>query len=130
VSEHRIGEAAEVPEGRFLCRRVGDRDIGVIRVGGELRAYENRCPHQGGPVCLGEVVPHREAVLAPDGRWLGERDAPDDVEVACPWHGFSFRVRSGENIADARLRLRSWAVVERSGAIYVRDPREGGSDGD
>jgi Rieske [2Fe-2S] domain len=35
---------------------VGGRSIGVFRVGKRFYGIRNRCPHQGGPLCLGHVL--------------------------------------------------------------------------
>jgi len=66
---------AEIPEGTGRQFQVGDREIALFRVGGRFYALDGYCPHAGGP--------------------LGEGDIEGD-EVACPWHGWSFRLATGE----------------------------------
>ena len=36
---------------------IGGRSIGVFRVGDRFYGIRNRCPHQGGPLCVGRVSP-------------------------------------------------------------------------
>ena len=35
---------------------VAGRDLAVFHVGDDFYALLNRCPHQGGPICLGELL--------------------------------------------------------------------------
>src|SRR5580704_19741734 len=52
-----VGKSADVPELGRLVVDVGQRTIGIFRVNGKLYAYDNVCPHQGGPVCQGKMMP-------------------------------------------------------------------------
>ncbi|HZU19002.1 MAG TPA: Rieske (2Fe-2S) protein [Candidatus Dormibacteraeota bacterium] len=119
-SEYRIGPLAEIPEGGGVLAVAGEVEVGVFRVGGELRAYENRCRHQGGPVCTGEIVGRYEAVLNPDRTVAGERFADDQVRIVCPWHGWEYDLVTGACVADPRFRLRRFEVAVREGQVYVR----------
>src|SRR5690242_11842284 len=51
VVEYRVGPLDLIPERGGILAVAGDVEVGVFRLDGELRAYENRCRHQGGPVC-------------------------------------------------------------------------------
>ena len=88
-------------------------------VHGRLHAYENRCRHQGGPVCTGEIIGRYEQVLRPDGTVAGERFADDEVRIACPWHGWEYDLETGECTADRRFKLRRLEVRVREGEAYV-----------
>ncbi len=52
----------------------GDREIVVLRVDGELHAFDNACPHQGNPLVDGEVL--------------------GDV-LECAYHGWRFDLGTG-----------------------------------
>ena len=54
---YHAGPSTGVPEKGRLVVDASDRTIGIFRIDGKLYAYENRCPHQGGPVCQGMVTP-------------------------------------------------------------------------
>jgi nitrite reductase/ring-hydroxylating ferredoxin subunit len=95
-------------------------ELGLFKVRGRLHAYENRCRHQGGPVCTGEVIGRWEAVLRSDGTIAGEGFVDDEVRVACPWHGWEYDLENGECTADRRFRLRSFPIRVRDGDVYVR----------
>jgi nitrite reductase/ring-hydroxylating ferredoxin subunit len=102
---------------RFVS--IGDKEVGVFYVDGEFVAYENRCPHQGGPVCKGRVLGRVEAVLGPDQRVVEERFSDTDLHLVCPWHGFEFDLKTGVCPADGRFRLKAETVVEQGGEVYL-----------
>jgi nitrite reductase/ring-hydroxylating ferredoxin subunit len=56
----------------------GDREIVVLRVAGELHAFDNACPHQGNPLVEGEVF--------------------GDV-LECAYHGWRFDLATGACLA-------------------------------
>ena len=51
-----VATVDEIPPGARKVVDVGGRSIGVFNVGGEFFAVLNRCPHQGGPLCLGNTL--------------------------------------------------------------------------
>ena len=74
MSEVLIGEMKEFADGDYRVLRVENFEFGIFRQGDRLVAYENQCPHDGGPVCQGKVIPrveeHRRTVdLAPLTCW-------------------------------------------------------------
>ena len=117
--EYRVGPVGDIPERGGVLAVAGGVEIGVFRVGGELHAYENRCRHQGGPVCTGEILGRYEAVLNADGTIAGERFVEDQVRIACPWHGWEYDLASGRSTADPRFALRRFDVRVRDGDVYV-----------
>lgn len=71
---------------------VGGRSIGVFRVGDRFYGIRNRCPHQGGPLCLGHLL--GDAVADQPGR---ARISEDPLRIACPWHGWEYDLDSGQS---------------------------------
>src|SRR5262245_2199501 len=67
VPEHLVAAERDIPEGGGVLVQAGGVEVGVFRVRGRVVAYENRCAHQGGPVCIGEIMGRYEEVLGPDG---------------------------------------------------------------
>jgi nitrite reductase/ring-hydroxylating ferredoxin subunit len=98
---------------------IDGREVGVLHHEGRFYAYENRCVHQGGPVCEGRIIGRVEAVLADDKTMLGERFSETETHLVCPWHGYEYDLATGECAADRRLRLRRYEVVEKGDEIYV-----------
>jgi 3-phenylpropionate/trans-cinnamate dioxygenase ferredoxin subunit len=71
----RAASLAEVPQGRVKVVELGDEEVALCNVGGEIYAIANVCTHDNGP--LGE------------GYLMGE-------EIECPRHGARFDVQTGE----------------------------------
>lgn len=94
-------------------------EIGLFRLGDAVFAYENRCPHQGGPVCQGKLMPKVEQPLDAEGRSLGLRFSEDVVHLVCPWHGYEFVLTSGEHPGAPQLRLRRFRTEIRDGEVFV-----------
>ena len=115
-----VGPATDFEDGDHELVQVGRAEVGVIRSDGEFYAFRNQCPHDGGPVCTGEV--HRKLV----GEFVGpgervERSYSDEKVLSCPWHGWSFDLETGVNLADDSIVLPAYDVVVEDGVIYV-DP--------
>lgn len=98
---------------------VGSVEIGVFRKGDRYYAYRNLCPHQGGPVCEGMRIPKVEIELDDEKKFLRHTFNTDEMHFVCPWHGWEFKLETGEAAADPRIRLRRYPVSERDGNIYV-----------
>jgi nitrite reductase (NADH) small subunit len=118
-TEYHVGAIADFTDRSGILFEAGGIEVGVFLVKGRLRAYENRCRHQGGPVCTGEIIGRYEQVVLPDGTVAGERFADDEVRIACPWHGWEYDLETGECTADRRFRLHRIEVREREGEAYV-----------
>jgi nitrite reductase/ring-hydroxylating ferredoxin subunit len=116
---HRVEGAADLGEGERLLTRVDGREIGIFRIKGRLVAWQNRCPHQGGPVCTGLVLGRTELELAPDKTVIREVRNPDVQHLACPWHGWEFDVESGVCAAWPQRRLLAVDVEERDGGAWI-----------
>lgn len=117
--EVHVGTRADFDSGARTIMTVGDREIGVLHHDGRFYAYENRCVHQGGPVCEGRILGRVEAVLADDKTVSGERFSATEIHLICPWHGYEYDLATGECAADRRMRLRRYEIVERGDEIYV-----------
>jgi nitrite reductase/ring-hydroxylating ferredoxin subunit len=115
----RVAASAEIAEDDRLLVRVGEVEVGIFRLGGQLHAWENRCPHQGGPVCTGRVLGRTELVLAADKTAIREQRSSEDIHIACPWHGWEFDVRTGVCQALPSRSLHRIEVSERDGEVYL-----------
>ena len=97
----------EIPAGQRKIVEVAGRSIGVFNVGGEFFALRNRCPHQGGPLCLGPLG----GFVSSSGP--GEYTYSRQGEILrCPWHGWEFDIRTGQSWFDpAGVRVRRYSVT-------------------
>jgi nitrite reductase/ring-hydroxylating ferredoxin subunit len=115
----RVARGDEVAEGGRLIVDIGDTTIGIFRFKNALHAYENVCPHQGGPVCQGRLVPRVVTLLDDGKRAVGEAFEEDDLHIVCPWHGAEYSVATGAHPAQRNLVLHSIPVTEEGGDVYV-----------
>jgi nitrite reductase/ring-hydroxylating ferredoxin subunit len=114
-----VGTAEELVERGFHTLIVNGRSVVVMHVAGAFYAYENRCPHQGGPVCSGKIMPRVISVIDADRTHRGDRFSDSEFHLVCPWHGWEFDIATGVAIGHQRFRLRRYAVVERDGQLYM-----------
>jgi nitrite reductase/ring-hydroxylating ferredoxin subunit len=110
----------ELKDGCVRVVAIGNLEIGIIRHKGGCYAYKNVCPHQGGPVCDGVLMPQVEDVIDNNGLFVCQKFNEDDMHIVCPWHGYEFRVTTGEHAVDLSVRLKRYEISEREGNIYVR----------
>ena len=109
----------DIKDGDVRLIKVGREEIGVIRHGEKYYAYRNLCPHQGGPACEGLRMPQVVDRIGEGGILLGQTFDEDDMHIVCPWHGYEFHLADGTHVADKRLRLQKFKVIERDGEVYV-----------
>jgi nitrite reductase/ring-hydroxylating ferredoxin subunit len=88
----------EVPPGTVRTVRAGDQEIALARVGDEFYATKPKCLHLQGP--------------------LGEGRLEDHV-LTCPWHGWQYDVRTGENEFDHAIALETYDVRVEDGEVKV-----------
>ena len=120
MAELLVCRAGELADGDVRIIAAGELEIGVFRQGEAYHAYRNLCPHQGGPVCEGIRLPKVVAVLAPDKSFRGHVYDEDEMHFVCPWHGYEYKLATGECVGDPKLRLRRYEVVQRQGEVYVQ----------
>jgi NAD(P)H-dependent nitrite reductase small subunit len=94
----RVASVDEVVEDRGTVVMVNGRAVALFRVGEDVYAIDNTCPHRGGP--------------------LGEGDVSGPV-VMCPWHAWEVDVRTGALVRNASVRVPCFAVAVEDGAVYV-----------
>ena len=114
-----VGAGERVPEGGRLVVDVGDKTIGIFRVEGKLYAWENRCAHQGGPVCQGKIIPRVTEIIEPGGESRGFAFDEASLHIVCPWHGFEYGIRTGVHPGRPSAKLIRVAVEEAADGIYV-----------
>lgn len=114
-----VAKSAELKDGQSKLVIDGKTEIGVYRLKGKLYAYLNLCPHQGGPACEGILIAKVEEDLNPDMTSNGLKFNDDEIHIVCPWHGFEFKVETGEHAGDPKWKLRKFPVIEKGGEIYV-----------
>ena len=109
-----VCSVTEIPPGSRRLIEIGGRSIGVFNVNNEFFAVRNRCPHQGGPLCIGHTTGLTRAKLepgrVPDIVW--ERDGEI---LRCPWHAWEFDLRSGEAVFGQGIRVATYRAYLEEG---------------
>ncbi len=93
------GRAEDLTPGRMAYLDADGLPIAIANVGGVLYAFSDTCRHEGGSLSSGALI---------------------DDTVACPWHGWTYSVRTGKAIVPpVGIRIATYPVRVRDGAIYV-----------
>jgi len=88
-------------EGATLLVTVRQRKVALVRIGDDVFALQDACPHKGGPLCEGTVSVQRG-------------------ELICPWHRFRFDLRSGASVTNPQLVAKTFPVEVRENAVFIR----------
>jgi nitrite reductase (NADH) small subunit len=79
-------------EGEVREMRAGRRKFCVARLDGEIAVVDGLCPHKDLPLSDGYI---------------------DKGRVVCPWHGWTFDLKTGEqHKGEARVRVFPAAIVD------------------
>ena len=118
MSRHIVAAVADIPPGSRKLVTVRGRDIGVFNLGGEFFALINRCPHQGAPLCTGEVLSRLESPSP------GEYHLTRNGEMLrCPWHCWEFDIRTGQSWCDPdSVHARMYPVTIEPGQALAQGP--------
>jgi 3-phenylpropionate/trans-cinnamate dioxygenase ferredoxin subunit len=118
MARHILGAVSEFPVGSRRRVEVEGRAIGIFNLKGEFFALLDRCPHEGGSLCRGDVV----GLLESDdpGRYRYTRHGE---MVKCPWHGWEYDIRTGQSWCEpARTKVRTYPISVATGDELVKGP--------
>lgn len=119
MSERLLCASSELSETVAKIFEIEGVEIGVIRHKDDVFAYLNICPHQGGPVCEGLKMPKVCVELDELKRPIRQNFDTGEMHLVCPWHGWEFKIETGEAAGDPNIRLRRFKTVERDENVYV-----------
>jgi nitrite reductase/ring-hydroxylating ferredoxin subunit len=94
-----VSRLEDVPPGTLRNVTAGEEEVTLAHCDHGVYAVQSRCLHLQGP--LGEG--HLEGCV-----------------LTCPWHGWQYDVRTGENEFDLAIKLETYAVQVEDGEIRVR----------
>ncbi len=118
MTRHVVARAAEIAAGTCRIVTVRGREIGIFKVGDDFYGLINRCPHQGAPLCRGEIVSRLVAPLPGDYRLT----RPGEM-IRCPWHCWEFDIRTGQSLCDPNsVQARAFDVAVEPGKTLVEGP--------
>jgi nitrite reductase/ring-hydroxylating ferredoxin subunit len=118
MSKHVVAAVADLPPGSRKLVTVKGRPIAVFNLGGEFLGLMNRCPHQGGDLCAGDLT----GLVTADRPGAYRMSRPGEI-IRCPWHGWEFDVRTGQSWCEpSRIRTKQYPVEVASGDALVKGP--------
>lgn len=125
MAKHVVCRVDELPPGAQTIVEIGGRSIGVFNVNGEYFALRNSCPHQGGPLCEGQVSGFLMSPAPGKYTYLRRGEI-----VRCPWHGWEFDIKTGQSWFDPqKTRVRTYPVrVEAVAQAQLADSDNAGKD--
>jgi nitrite reductase/ring-hydroxylating ferredoxin subunit len=91
-------------DGEMESCQLGSREVLLVRLDGEYRAYDGACPHQSTSLALGVL---------------------EGSVLTCSAHEWEFDLRTGQGINPRTACLRPWDVRVEDGRVLVR-PRDPG----
>jgi nitrite reductase (NADH) small subunit len=94
-----VAQAEDVPEGSVRQVTVGEEDIALAHCAGGFYAVQGHCLHLKGPLGHGHL---------------------EDCVLTCPWHGWQYDVRTGQNEFDLAIQLQTFDVQVEDGEVRVR----------
>jgi nitrite reductase (NADH) small subunit len=92
---------SDLAPGQCTEANVGGTPVAIYNVDGTFYATSNTCLHRGGPLGQGML---------------------DGAAVMCPWHAWSWDVRTGDNVANAELKIPTYEVKVEDGHVLVKVP--------
>jgi nitrite reductase (NADH) small subunit len=95
---HTVARVEDLPPGSAAVVRAGERELALFNVDGTFYVTQNECLHLKGPLGRGRLA---------------------GCVLSCPWHGWQYDVRTGENEFDRALALETFEVVAENGEVKV-----------
>ena len=94
-----VATLADIAPGRMRYVDVDGLPIALANVGGTIYAFGDVCRHEGGPLSAGVLI---------------------EDTVTCPWHGWTYNVRTGKAIVPPiGIRIPTYEVRVEGEDIYV-----------
>jgi nitrite reductase (NADH) small subunit len=99
----RVTAAHNIPPREGRAASVGGRELAIFNLGDRFLAVDNRCPHQGGPLC--------------DGIVAGQA-------VVCPLHAWKVSLETGEIVRPPAVSLcvETYPARVEAGIVLVEVP--------
>jgi nitrite reductase/ring-hydroxylating ferredoxin subunit len=93
-----VARADDMPDGEVRTVWAGELELTLAHCDGRFYATQAHCLHMGGPLGAGRL---------------------EGCVLSCPWHGWQYDVRTGENEFDRALALDTYEVRVEDGDVKV-----------
>lgn len=93
-----ICRLSQLSEGRGFLAEVEGEGIALFRIGDEVHAIENACPHRSGPLAFGDLR---------------------GCTVYCPLHAWAFDVRTGRCEEFPEASVRTYTVHVQGDEVQI-----------
>ena len=93
-----VARVEDLPSGTATVVEADETEVALFHCEDGFYATQAHCLHLGGPVGRGKL---------------------EGCVVSCPWHGWQYDVRTGENEFDHALKLETYEVVVEDGEVKV-----------
>jgi nitrite reductase/ring-hydroxylating ferredoxin subunit len=94
----RVASEVDVPAGSTKEVELQGRVVALFNVDGKIFAMDGICPHAGGPLSEGTI---------------------EGQIVTCPWHGWQFKLATGQNVYNPKCVQRCYEVRIEGGEILL-----------
>jgi nitrite reductase/ring-hydroxylating ferredoxin subunit len=94
-----VARTDDIPPGTIRSVKAGEEEIALAHCDGGFYAVQQHCLHLQGPLGDGEL---------------------EGCVLTCPWHGWQYDVRTGQNEFDLAIQLRTYDVQVEDGEVRVR----------
>ena len=96
---HRAASCDEIQPGQGISVKLADRCVAIFNVDGEYHAIDDICPHMGASLASGPL---------------------NQDLVMCPWHAWTFNVKTGCFAVDDRDGVESFPLKVEGDEIFVQ----------
>jgi len=93
-----VARVDDIPPGTIRTVKAGDEEIALAHCNGGFYAVQPHCIHLQGPLGEGEL---------------------EGCVLTCPWHGWQYDVRTGQNEFDLAIQLQTYDVQVEAGEVRV-----------
>ena len=94
----RVVSRKDIAEGCGKSIRVDGKDVAIFNIDGQYYAMDDICPHMGAPLGEGTL---------------------DGENVICPWHGWTFNVKTGKFTTNPDAGVDSYNLKVEGDDIFV-----------
>jgi nitrite reductase/ring-hydroxylating ferredoxin subunit len=94
-----VATLSDIPPGHMHYVEVDGLPIALANAGGTIYAFSDVCRHEGGPLSAGVLI---------------------EETVTCPWHGWTYSVRTGKAIVPpVGIRIPTYEVRVEAEKVFV-----------